>query len=681
MTNCHAPLKTKTLRARPRVPWYNADIDAAKRIRRKAERTWRKTKLLSDLIIFKSKKNHVTHLMNQARQVFYTNFIDENSADQGRLFRATKKLLARKDELSFPDYHDKTALANDINGFFVRKITRIRSDIDATVVDDGVPIPPEVDVVPTCLSLSAFHPVTENDVWALIQKSAKKSCLTDPMPTSLVVGCHDVLLPIITRIVNSSLSSGYFPGEWKEALVNPLLKKASLDLVFKNLRPVSNLRFLSKLTERAVFDQTYNHMMDLGLYPVLQSAYRKCHSTETALLKVQNDILMNMNRQHVTLLVLLDLSAAFDTVDHKILLHRLQSSFGITGTALKWFKSYLSDRSQRVFLEGYLSESSKLPHGIPEGSFLGPLLFTIYSSKLFEVIKDHLPVAHAYADDTQLYLSFKPDTTSSQSDAIEAMELCIKAIRAWMITDKLKLNDDKTEFSIIGTRQQLSKVDIEKLSVGDVSVAPVAVARNLGTWFDTNLSLVTHITKTCKAAFYHLHNIRRIRKFLTVESTKVLVHAFIIGRIDYCNSLLHGLPTTHINKLQRVQNAAARLICSTPRFSHITPVLYSLHWLPVRFRIVFKILTITFKAIHGQAPDYICDLIRVKNPSLYGLRSNSQVLLVPPSTKTKKTLSDRAFTAAAPLHWNKLLCTLREEVNFNNFKSKLKTFLFRKAFE
>ena len=231
------------------------------------------------------------------------------------------------------------------------------------------------------------------------------------------------------------MSSGYFPDEWK-ALVNPLLKKASLDLVFKNLRPVSNLQFLSKLTEHALFDQTYNHMMDLGLYPVLQSAYRKCHSTETAFLKVQNDILMNMNRQHATLIVLLDLSVAFDTVDHKILLHRLQWSFGITGTALKWFKS----------------ESSKLPHGVPQGSCLGPLLFTIYSSKLFEVIKDHLPVAHAYADDTQLYLSFKPDTTSRQSDAIEAMELCIKAIRAWMITDKLKLNDDKTEFLILDNR-------------------------------------------------------------------------------------------------------------------------------------------------------------------------------------------------------------------------------------
>ena len=159
-----------------------------------------------------------------------------------------------------------------------------------------------------------------------------------------------------------------------------------------------------------------------------------------------------------------------------------------------------------------------------------------------------------------------------------------------MTTDKLKLNDDKTEFLIIGTRQQLSKVHIEKLSVGDVSAAPVISARNLGTWFNTNLGLVTHITNTCKAAVYHLHNITRIRKFLTMAFTKVLVHAFIMARIDYCNSLLYGLPTTHINKLQRVQNAAARLICSTPRFSHVTPVLFSLHWLPVKFRIDFKIL-------------------------------------------------------------------------------------------
>ena len=195
-------------------------------------------------------------------------------------------------------------------------------------------------------------------------------------------------------MVNSSLSSGYFPAVWKEALVNRILKKAGLDPVFKNLRPVSNLHFLSKLTERAGFDQTCDHMMDLSLYPMLESAYKKCHSTETALLKVQNDILMNMNRQYVSVLILPHLSAAFDTADHKILLHRLHSSLGITGRALKRLELNLSHRSQRLFSGGCL----KLLYGVPQGSCLGPLLFTIYSSKLCEVIKDQLPAAQAYAD-------------------------------------------------------------------------------------------------------------------------------------------------------------------------------------------------------------------------------------------------------------------------------------------
>ena len=142
-------------------------------------------------------------------------------------------------------------------------------------------------------------------------------------------------------MVNSSLICGHFPDNWKEAIVTPLLKSTGLVSEFANLRPISNLQFISKLVERAVFEQMHAHMIHYSLYPVLQSAYRKCHSTETALLKVQNDILMNMNSQHVTLLVLLDLSAAFDTVDHEVLLNRLKSSIGISGTALKWFASYL----------------------------------------------------------------------------------------------------------------------------------------------------------------------------------------------------------------------------------------------------------------------------------------------------------------------------------------------------
>ena len=177
-----------------------------------------------------------------------------------------------------------------------------------------------------------------------------------------------------------------------------------------------------------LIDQTHAHLASHGLYPPFQSAYHKCHSTETALLKVQNDILMNLDSQCVTLLVLLDLSAAFDTVDHGVLLNRLNRSFGVRGSALQWFTSYLLNRSQHVSFNQNLSEKFNLQRGVPQGSCLGPLLFTIYASKLFEVIKNYLPQSHAYTDDTQLYLSFNADSACSQNDAVKAMEQCIQAI-------------------------------------------------------------------------------------------------------------------------------------------------------------------------------------------------------------------------------------------------------------
>ena len=245
-----------------------------------------------------------------------------------------------------------------------------------------------------------------------------------------------------------------------------------------------------------------------------------------------------------------------------------------------------------------------------------------------------------------------------------------------MLTDKLKINDSKTEFMIIGTKQQLSKINSCHLTVGEANIDPVISARNLGTWFDSNLNLQEHINKTCRAAYFHIHNIRHIRKFLTKESTETLVHALVIGRIDYCNSLLYGLPAVHLDKLQRLQNSAARLISYTPRFHHITPVLYSLHWLPVKYRIMFKVIMLTFKSLYGTSPDYLKTLISKKEHLKYNLRSGNGVLLQVPSIRSKKTLGDRSFTMAAPTLWNNLPINLRNETSFTKFKSLLKTHFF-----
>ena len=198
---------------------------------------------------------------------------------------------------------------------------------------------------------------------------------------------------------------------------------------------------------------------------------------------------------------------------------RLKSSIGINGTVLNWFTSDPYDRLQRVSLNGCTCDSFRLPYGVPQVLCLEPLLFIIYSTNLFEIIKYHLHDAQAYLDNTQLYLSFTADSDNNQTDAVVAMEPSILDIRTWMLTDKLKRDDGKTEFTLMRMKQQLSKVNIDSLTVGSIGVVDVTVARNLGLWFDSYLNLREQIHNT----FFHLHNIQRIRKYLSQEFTRTLV--------------------------------------------------------------------------------------------------------------------------------------------------------------
>ena len=246
-----------------------------------------------------------------------------------------------------------------------------------------------------------------------------------------------------------------------------------------------------------------------------------------------------------------------------------------------------------------------------------------------------------------------------------------------MIKDKLRLND-KMEFMIIGTRKQVAKVNIDGLSVGESIIAPLTSVRNLELWFDWTLSMKLH-NKICTAASFHIYNIRQIRKYLNNDATQMLFHSIIIGRLDYCNSLLYKVPTVHMSKLQCIQNSAAWLVCST-RFNHIIPLLFSLHWLPVAYHIKFKILILTFKAIYQLVPSYICNLVPLKEKCKYQLCSSEELPLQLRMGKTKKTLGDRSSQIAVPTLWNSLPASVRDIDNFLVFKQTIKTYIFRKAF-
>ena len=300
-------------------------------------------------------------------------------------------------------------MAQNLNDFFVTKITTIRDTLASLEEVTTEMSCPAIDSLlsPSATILDTFKQATVMEIITIIKKASKASCLLDPIPTVLLNEIIPQIAPSITHLVNACLSTGVFPSDMKTAVVQPLLKKSTLDKeVLKNYRPVSNLSFVSKIIEKVIASRLIEHMKENDLLDPMQSAYRKGHSTETALLRVHNDIVSAIDKGHGVFLVLLDLSTAFDTVDHDILLSFLNTHVGLRGNVLNLFRSYLSGRTQRVLVDGVLSELCELHYGVPQGSVLGPIEFCTYTLPLGAILRYHKLSYHIYADDTQIYCSF-----------------------------------------------------------------------------------------------------------------------------------------------------------------------------------------------------------------------------------------------------------------------------------
>ena len=290
----------------------------------------------------------------------------------------------------------------------------------------------------------------------------------------------------------------------------------------------------------------------------LQPAYRQQHSTETAFLRVSHDIMEALDNQSSAVMVLLDLSAAFDVIDHTILFQRLETTYGIHGKSLAWIKSYLTNRHQRVVIGSDTSDPCHLQFGVPQGSVLGPKLYCLFSKPIGDICRHHGFKYHCYADDTQVYMIIK--THENWNDYFLRLEKCLQDISNWMSNNLLKLNQDKTELIIFTTKFQSKNVPVLQLKVGESVINSVKSVRNLGIHFDSFLTMekqVSYIIKTCN---YHLRNIGRIRGFISTDACKTLVNSLVTSRLDYGNSLLFNINKGSMDKLQKIQNTAARLV-------------------------------------------------------------------------------------------------------------------------
>ena len=588
LINIHAPVKIKKVSNKRRLPWFTDEIAAAIRLRRRLEKHWKRDKTSNEKYEqFHKQWRTVSNLMDLAECKFFLNKIIKNKSNYKEVYNVCNQLLGRNKDLPLPPNCTNKELADRFNTFFIDKITKIRHGLENKIQELGRPPSFVTDTLNvTTEKLDKFTIVTLEHVECIIKQVPLKSCESDPIPMDLLRDILPSVLNIIMDITSGSLQQGVFPDAFTEFLVKPLLKKANLDLVDKNYRPVSNLQFISKLIEMVAAEQLVDHINRNNLMEVNQSAYREFHSTETALVKVREDILKATDNKEILCLVLLDLSAAFNVIDHHKLLARMESRFGLSGTVLNWFKLYITGRSQKVVIgdlnsNGAESGSTKLDQGVPQGSVLGPICFTWYTCPLGDICRSHRIYAHFYADDSQIYMTFKPSRSGDKDTVISRMEACIKDIRVWMTHNLLKLNKDKTEFIIFGTRQQLEKVNMIAIQTGTGTITATDMVCNLGYFMDKHLKNSQHINKIASTAYLQLKGILRIRPSLNIKMAQVIVQALVLSKIDYCNFLLNGSPEYQLDKVQCIQNMAGRLVCQLRKLDHISLQMSHLHWLKV----------------------------------------------------------------------------------------------------
>ena len=471
----HAPQLSKSIRDVPNAQWFDAEYVKLRKRRRKAEKLWKKSKLEADRVNFLAIRKSCDDLAKQKKITFFRSRFEKFNYSQKSLFQFVDTFLDKPSDIVIPPNESLQKIVDEFNNYFYNKIVDIRKNFPSC----DHPPPQSTNFNGHNSTLTNFDLTTIEELKEIIKHSSVKTSSNDPLPASLIEENIDFFLPYVCDLVNLSLTSGSIDGT-KLAHLSPLIKGLILDnSKLKNYRPISNLAFIAKLIERVVHIRLNNHMIANNLNIPYQLAYKKFHSTETLLIRIVNDVLIACDEKKATVLMMLDLSAAFDTVDHNRLLDILQREIGIEGTALNWFRSYLSGRCQKVKIGKYESYEIIIRFGVPQGSVLGPVLFNIYIRSIYNTIMNKKFNVHGFADDHQVYKSFKK--ASEYNVLVRELPQVFNDITKWMAYYYLLINPGKTEIIIFGPSAVLKELSIHGAFISSsICIRFVSTVKNLG---------------------------------------------------------------------------------------------------------------------------------------------------------------------------------------------------------
>ena len=653
--NVHAPLRKIRVKHLP-APWLTQDIKEIMIKRDRVKMKYKKHRSVELLDRYKALRNRCNRMCRDAKRRHIHESIEKY--DSAQVWKFLKSLGIGKKQQSCSPNLDFNALNKHFSSSPITIADNIKSSTLLKL--SQIPMP---DYAPFSLNMT-----TECDVKRHILSITSKAIGADHLSVQMLTLILDELLSVITHIVNFSLKTSLFPSAWKKAFVIPLPKIPN-PVLLEQFRPISILPILSKVLEQIVHKQFSSYLNCYKLLSPYQSGFRPSHSTITALIKVTDDIRWAMDNKLLTLLVLLDFSSAFNSVDFDILLGIL-SSLNVSPQTVTWFESYLRGRSQCVNCDEVSSDWCDLTAGVPQGGVLSPLLFSIFINYLTKIISSSF---HLYADDLQLYKHFQHQHLDS---AIACINSDLENISVWAKQHGLLVNPVKSQVIIIGSRRMRNCLDfdtIPRLTYNSVPIPYSSTVKNLGLTMDCHLSWEPHINGISKRIYYSLHSLRRLQNFLPVSTKISLVHALLLPLLDYADVCFLDATEELVNKLERLQNQCIRFIYGLRKYDRISHFRKELKMLPIRFRRNTHILCLLFNLLKNHSsPSYLRERFNYLLPRDRPLRTQTSHLLDIPSHNSG--FFGDSFTVHSIRLWNALPHTVCSSQSIGIFKRRLKEY-------
>ena len=657
--NASAPIKTKTVK-RPPAPWIDDNIKRAINDRNNTQKALKINR--SDTTLqaeYKHKKRNVKTLIHSAKTNYFKSKINECRNDSAETWKLVKKLVPNKKQ----NTDISTNSINDIEHFnnFFAEVGRLTYEqtIAPTHLRNISEARPKTNIFRP-------QPVGLDTIIVTVKQLRKTNSVgADGIAQRFINDSLPAIAYYLTVIINTSIVTGVYPSLWKHGIITPIYKSGDTDEI-NNYRPITILPVISKVLEKIAANQLTAFLEENNLISNTQHGFRSKLSTETALLKITNEIYNNIDNNQINLLTLCDLSKAFDSVSHEILLNKL-TNHGIDNF---WCKDCLSARTQSVKIHEKVSSKKQVSFGVPQGSILGPILFTIFINDLSSIAKDCLLIQ--YADDSQF---LHAASVNNLNELIGKAKQTLTEAKQYFEINGLKLNPQKTQCIFIGSRQNIAKIPIDTMiEFQGCYIKPSTTVKNLGVYIDRYMTFETHIDHIYWKVMGTLIYLNHIKNKIPTETRIIVIQTLALSIINYCLNIWGSTNKTQIQRTQKLQNFAARVaLGNINKYDHITPHINTLKWLKVQQKYNYDTCILIHKIIHGIYPHWLLPIRTTGNTTGVQTRQNNCLYIKRSNTET----GARNMLIRGLVTWNQLPENVRNISNQKTFKTKVKEHLLK----